>query len=250
MRRLGWRRRSVLGHDTGVGATTVGLLAGCVMDPWFPAVNAATVRVLEAAGYRVVVPPAQGCCGALAAHDGAAEDAVRMVAHAEQVFAGCDVVAANAAGCSAHLVGAGHWGAPGLAARSTDALRLVAAAIAAGRLPSIPATGEVVAVHDPCHHRHAQRMIDEPRAILRAAGVEPVDVDPAGMCCGAAGVWSLSHPDEAGALGRAKAVQVEATGATLVASANPGCEMQLRSHTEGVRVAHPIEVYAERVLGS
>lgn len=250
MRRLGWRRRSVLGHDSGAGTTTVGLLAGCVMDPWFPAVNAATVRVLEAAGYRVVVPPAQGCCGALAAHDGAAEDAVRMVTHTEQVFAGCDVVAANAAGCSAHLVGAGHWGAPDLATRSTDVLRLVAAAIAAGRLPTIPATGEVVAVHDPCHHRHAQRMIDEPRAILRAAGLEPVDVDPVGMCCGAAGVWSLSHPEEAGALGRTKAAQVEATGATLVASANPGCEMQLRSHTEGVRVAHPIEVYAERVLGA
>jgi glycolate oxidase iron-sulfur subunit len=68
MRRVAWRRRSILGHESEQGSETVGLLAGCVMDRWFPDVNAATIGVLEAAGYRVLVPETQGCCGALAAH--------------------------------------------------------------------------------------------------------------------------------------------------------------------------------------
>jgi glycolate oxidase iron-sulfur subunit len=245
MRRIGFRRRSIRGHDTGEGIATVGLLAGCVMDRWFPDVNAATVAVLERAGYRVVVPEDQGCCGALAAHDGAAGDTVGMVAVNVAAFEGCEVVAANAAGCSAHLVGADHWGAPDLAAKSTDVLRLIASAIGDGRLPSVEPTGERVGVQDPCHHRHAQRMIEEPRVILRAAGYEPVDVDPAGMCCGAAGVWSVSHPDESARLGSAKADEIGRIGVEVVASANPGCEMQLRSHAKGVRITHPIELYAE-----
>jgi glycolate oxidase iron-sulfur subunit len=245
IRRLGWRRTSILGHESTGGGETVGLLAGCVMDQWFPGVNAATVAVLEAAGYRVVVPEAQTCCGALAAHEGAAVDAARMAAINQAAFAGCDIVAANAAGCSAQLVASDHFGAPELGARSTDALRLIAAAIADGRLPTRPPTGERVGIQDPCHHRHAQRMTAEPRAVLRAAGYEVVDVDPAGMCCGAAGAWSVSNPAESARLGTNKADEIERIGVTVVASANPGCEMQLRSHTSGVRIAHPIELYAE-----
>lgn len=245
MRRISWRRRSVVGYESQTGSETVGLLAGCVMDRWFPDVHAATVAVLEAAGYRVVVPEGQGCCGALAAHDGAADDAAGMAIRNEEAFAECDVVTANAAGCSAHLVGADHWGAPRLAGKSVDVLRLVAAAVADGRLPSLNPTGKRVGVHDPCHHRHAQRMTQEPRAILRAAGYEPVDIDPAGMCCGAAGLWSVSHGVESACLGENKAAEIARIDVDLVASANPGCEMQLRGHTDGVRIAHPIELYAE-----
>jgi glycolate oxidase iron-sulfur subunit len=245
MRRVGFRPRTIRGHESDGGDETVGLLAGCVMDRWFPDVNAATVAVLERAGYRVVVPDDQGCCGALAAHDGAAQDASRMTSVNEVAFDGCDVVAANAAGCSAHLVGAHHWGAPDLAAKSTDVLRLVAAAIDDGRLPTLEPTGERVGVQDPCHHRHAQRMTDEPRLVVRAAGYEPVDVDPTGMCCGAAGVWSVTYPDQSFRLGANKAEEIGRIGVGIVASGNPGCEMQLRSHAKGVRIAHPIELYAE-----
>jgi len=247
MRRIGWRRDSIRGYDSESGETTVGLLAGCVMDRWFPDVNAATVAVLEAAGYRVVVPDAQGCCGALAAHDGAAEETTALAAANEEAFAACDLVASNAAGCSAHLVGSDHWGAPALAAKSADVLTLVAEAIASGRLPTLEANGQRIGMQDPCHHRHAQRIVDEPRAILRAAGYEVIEIDPAGMCCGAAGVWSVSHPKESAQLGRNKADEIERVGVRVVASANPGCEMQLRSHTDGVRIAHPIELYGEAV---
>jgi glycolate oxidase iron-sulfur subunit len=101
-------------------------------------------------------------------------------------------------------------------------------------------------VQDPCHHRHAQRITAAPRTIVRAAGFSPVDLDPEGMCCGAAGLYSQAHPETSDLLGREKAQQAERLGVGLVASANPGCEIQLRARlTPGIRVAHPIEIYAE-----
>jgi glycolate oxidase iron-sulfur subunit len=246
LRSLPLRRSRVVGYESEGGGETVGLLAGCVMDPWFGGVHDATISLLEAAGYRVIVPEAQTCCGALAAHEGAADDAARMAAVNALAFASVDHVVANAAGCSAHLAGYSHWGAPEVADRAVDALQLVAAAIADGRLPRLESISERVAVQDPCHHRHGLRLSDEPRTILLAAGYEPVDVDPTGMCCGAAGVYSVLRPETSVELGRAKAAEVEATGCSMVASANPGCEMQLRSHvSSSIRIAHPLELYAE-----
>jgi len=248
LRRLPLRRSRVVGYESDAGGETVGLLAGCVMDPWFGGVHDATITLLEAAGYRVVVPRSQTCCGALAAHEGAADDAARMATANALAFTSFDHVAANAAGCSAHLAGYAHWGAPEVADRAVDAIRLVAAAISDGRLPRLGSTSERVAVHDPCHHRHGLRMTDEPRTVLLAAGYELVDIDPTGMCCGAAGVYSVLRPETSTELGRAKAAEVSATGCTIVASANPGCEMQLRSHLgQGIRIAHPLELYAEAI---
>jgi glycolate oxidase iron-sulfur subunit len=249
LRRLPMRRRSVIGRTIGPDrpVATVGLLAGCVMDPWFTAVHEATIDVLVAAGYRVVVPPGQTCCGALAAHDGAAEDAARFAAANIAAFAECDLVVADAAGCSAHLREYDHVAAGGgaLAARARDATVVVAQAIAEGRLPVLAPNGRRVAVQDPCHLRHAQRVVHEPRAILRAAGYEVVEIDPDGMCCGAAGVYSLVRPGASHELGERKAHQVRVTGVDLVASANPGCELQLRSHLgTAASVVHPIEMYA------
>jgi len=231
---------------------TVGLLSGCVMEPWFPAVHKAVVEVLVAAGYRVVVPVAQTCCGALAAHDGAAETANRLARRNVAAFAGVDVVVADAAGCSAHLKEYGHWtpGGDALAARVRDVTEFVADLIAAGDLPLSSVDRGPVAIQDPCHLRHAQRILIAPRQILVAAGYQPVEVDPDGLCCGAAGIYSLLEPEAAAELGRRKAAQVRQTGSTLVASANPGCEMQLRSHLDDwFRIVHPVELYHQAFIG-
>jgi glycolate oxidase iron-sulfur subunit len=250
-RRLGFRRRSIVGETfepRSETTGTVGLLAGCVMDPWFPDVHRATIRLLTAAGYRVVVPRDQTCCGALAAHDGAADEAARMAKVNAAAFAGVDLVVSNAAGCSAHLAAYGDWGAESVEQRAVDAVALVAKAIGEGRLPVLAPGRGSVAIQDPCHHRHALRMTEEPRVVLRAAGYEVREVDPAGMCCGAAGIYSILRPETADQLGARKAAEVMATGAPVVASANPGCEIQLRAHLDGtVRVAHPLELYAEAV---
>ena len=230
---------------------TAAILSGCVMDPWYPDVQEATVEVLRAAGYRVEAPTGQTCCGALAAHEGAAFDASRMARRNVVAFSGFDIVVVDAAGCSAHLKEYGEWaeGGSNLARRVVDVNELVARLVADGSLPvAVESRGEV-AVLDPCHLRHAQRLTDEPRAVLRAAGYEPVDLDDAGMCCGAAGTYSFSHAATAQALSDAKADQIRQSGAPIVAAANPGCEMQMSRHLErGTRVAHPIELYREAVL--
>lgn len=245
-------RSSMRGLIAGSGERgTVALLAGCVMESWFGPVQDAAVELLSRAGYAVVVPENHTCCGALAAHDGADSQARRLAARNVKAFAGVDLVVATAAGCSAHLAEYGNWAEGGseVQRRARDITTVVADLIEAGALPRADTPRGAVAVQDPCHLRHAQRETRSPRLILQAAGYETVDVDPVGLCCGAAGIYSLLYPEASSELGRRKADEVESTGTTLVASANPGCEMQLRQHLEDwYRVAHPIELYLESLV--
>lgn len=227
---------------------TAALLAGCVMEHWFGGVQQAAIALLKRAGMSVVVPENQTCCGALAAHDGADPEARRLAARNVKAFAGVDLVVVTAAGCSAHMSEYGNWadGGGDLGRRARDVTMVVADLIDDGALPKLETQRGVVAVQDPCHLRHAQGETRAPRVILEAAGYEPVDVDPTGLCCGAAGIYSLLHSEASAELGRRKAAEVGGTGATLVASANPGCEMQLRQYLDDwYRVAHPIELYLE-----
>ena len=225
---------------------TAGLLTGCVMDPWFGGVNRAAEMLLTRGGYEVVSPSNQTCCGALAAHDGAMPEAARLAARNIKAFEGLSPVVATAAGCSAHLREYGHLGGEELAVNARDVTEVVAELIETGRLPRLDRPRGPVAVQDPCHLRHAQRIMAAPRRILIAAGYTTVEIDPDGICCGAAGIYSLLRPEASAELGRRKADQVRASGARLVASANPGCELQLRSHLgEAYRIAHPIELYLE-----
>lgn len=241
----------IVAEPDGEVVGSVGLLAGCVMDAWFNPVHVATIELLRRAGYRVEVPKAQTCCGALAAHDGAADEARSLARRNTAAFADYDLVVSDAAGCTAHLKELQHWAADGsaLGERVRDATELIASLIEEGRLPMLEADRGEVAVQDPCHLRHAQRIVAEPRRILRAAGYTPVEIDPIGMCCGAAGVYMVLHPETSDVLGMQKADQVRAAGPALVASANPGCEMQLRSHLgPDFRIAHPVELYHEALL--
>lgn len=253
LRRLGLRSASVVGQShlpEGTPVATVGLLAGCVMDEWFSDVHKATIATLVAAGYAVRVPESQSCCGALAAHDGAVEEAKRLAGTTIEAFRGVDLVVSDAAGCGAHLKELGHWSAGGeeFSAKVRDITELVAESILDGRLPRLAERGVSVAIQDPCHLRHAQRIVAAPRDLLVAGGYTVLEVDPNGMCCGAAGLYSVLRPETSSELGDRKAAQVIATGARIVASANPGCEMQLRSGLgAGYRVAHPVELYAEAV---
>ena len=243
MRRLAGRGASTVGHVGGSGELgTVGLLVGCIQDEWFRPVNRVAVQLLEMAGYTVAVPERQTCCGALAAHDGKADAAVQMQDRNTDAFGGFDLMVATAAGCSAHLHDY-RW--PGHRPETLDITVAVARAIASGHLPRLTVDNGPIAIQDPCHLRHAQRVVAEPRAILAAAGYRVVETDPVGMCCGAAGMYTVHHPEASTILGNQKADQVRATGVTKVASANPGCEMQLRSHLDDQHdIRHPIEWYA------
>lgn len=248
LRKLPIPLRTARGGSWGSADAPVAMLfAGCVADTWFPDIHRATIDVLLAAGYRVEAPAAQRCCGALAAHEGLASDAGRMAGLNRDAFAGADLIVVNVAGCGAHLKADAELGH-----RVADINEVVAAALKDGRLATLPANGQRVAVQDPCHLEHGQGIVDEPRKVVRAAGYEVDEIDGAHLCCGAAGTYLMDHPETSAELGRRKAAAVRESGATIVASANVGCEMQLRRFLgAGYQVRHPVEMYAQslRSLG-
>lgn len=231
------------------GAETVTMFIGCVADPWFSDVHKASIELLVAAGYRVAAPADQTCCGALAAHGGFAQESDRLASRNTAALGDAGIIAVDVAGCGAHLKQYGRFGADGaaIAARTRDITELIAAAIDEGRLPKFAATGERVVVQDPCHLEHGQGIVDQPRAILRAAGYTVVDADPGGLCCGAAGAYQMHHPEVGEQLGTRKAEKVASSGTTTVATANAGCEMQLRRFLDaGYTIRHPVELYAQK----
>ena len=254
IRPLGRRPQATLGHQGGTGNSgSVALVAGCIQDEWFRPVNHAAIELLELAGYRVEVPIGQTCCGALAAHDGKSEAARALAARNLPVLSGYDQVVVTSAGCSAHVREYGRWVERGeeIGARAVDVTVAVARAIEAGLLPSLSGGSGEMAIQDPCHLRHAQRVTAEPRHILEAGGYEVVEIDPAGMCCGAAGLYTVLQPEASQELGNRKAAQIRSTGVSRVASANPGCEMQLRSALgPGYEIAHPIEWYLSAIAAA
>lgn len=249
LRRIPLPVRTASGGAWGArGTKTAALFVGCVADAWFSDTHRATIDVLVAAGFRVEALPGQTCCGALAAHGGLATDASRFADRNLAAFRAADLIVADVAGCGAHLKEYGRYGEEGaiLAGKVRDVCEVVAEAIERGDLPTLPANGQSVAIQDPCHLEHGQRITAQPREIVAAAGFAVVDVDPGGLCCGAAGVYQLEHVEASGELGARKAAAVRATGATIVASANAGCEMQLRRYLDaGYDIRHPIEIYAD-----
>lgn len=225
-------------------AGTVGVLLGCVQEQWFSPVNTAAIELLTMAGHRVVIPKNQTCCGALAAHDGHAEVADVLGVRNEEAFSDCDVMVAAAAGCSAHL-------GDTYGERAEDITTTIARAIDDGLLPVLAPSGDAVVVQDPCHLRHAQRVTAAPRRIIEAAGFDVVEIDDDGMCCGAAGLYTVLQPEASAELGGQKADRIRAVDGNVVASANPGCEMQLRAFLgDDYEIRHPIELYLEAVKRS
>jgi glycolate oxidase iron-sulfur subunit len=158
-----------------------------------------------------------------------------------------DVVVVNASGCRAHVKAYGELLAddPAWAARARRVAERTVDLIELTPPPRDAGIG-TVAVHDACHHLHAQRI--EPRRMLRDAGATCVELGDGGRCCGAAGLYSVLQPEMAGRLRRQKAEAIAGTGAPVVAVANPGCAIQigagLREIGSRVRVAHPAELLA------
>lgn len=215
---------------------TVGLLLGCVQREFYPGVNAATARVLAAEGCAVVVPPDQGCCGALSVHAGREAEGLDYARALIDAFAdaGVERIVANSAGCGSTMKDYADLLAddPEYAERATafaDRTRDVSEVLAelepvAPRHP-LPLT---VAYHDACHLRHAQGVKAQPRAVLATIpGLVVKEIAEGDMCCGSAGIYNLTNPEPARELGDRKAAHVAATGAELLVTSNPGCLLQI-----------------------
>ena len=232
----------------GEARGTVALLSGCVQDRWFRRVNLATIRVLARNGWRVLVPPDQTCCGALAAHNGRLGTARKLARRNASVFASAEDVVVNAAGCGAHMQAYGDL-VEGTALPVRDVMEFLHRKGLVGDASALPDRTRV-AYHDACHALRAQGIHDQPRELLGAIGnLELVEIPNGDRCCGAAGIYNVTEPEMSGRLMREKAEAVVSTGAAVVASGNPGCTMQLvtglRETGADVRVVHPIEILDE-----
>ncbi|HMF07655.1 MAG TPA: (Fe-S)-binding protein [Thermoanaerobaculia bacterium] len=240
----------------------VALLAGCVQRVFFPEVNEATLDVLAAEGCEVIVPEGQGCCGALSIHAGREQEAVELARQTIRIFEEdpVDAILVNAAGCGSNLKDYGRlfaqdpeWAgrAAAFSARARDISEFLAGlSPAAVRHP----LRRRVAYHDACHLAHAQRVRAEPRRLLASIpGLELVEIPDGDQCCGSAGIYNLVEPESSEEIGERKVDNVLAAGADLLASANPGCTLQiqkiLRARGRDLPAAHPIEILAASISG-
>jgi glycolate oxidase iron-sulfur subunit len=241
----------------GPARGTVGLLQGCVARVFFARTNEATVRVLSAEGFHVIVPRSAECCGALQMHSGAEDAALERARATIAAFEECEVVAVNAAGCGSTMKEYGRlladdpeWAerAGAFAGKVKDVSEILAGVEPRAPRHPIPMT---VAYHDACHLAHAQKVRSEPRQVL--AGIPDLTVlQPAEweICCGSAGLYNMLEPEPAAELGRRKVANLTATGARVVVAGNPGCALQIAAHSGGeLRVFHPVEVLDASISG-
>ena len=230
------------------------LLEGCVMEGLFGDTNRATERVLRVNGYAVVAARGQGCCGALHAHAGDLE-AARALARrnvAAYEASGADVIAVNSAGCGAMMKDYGHllqddpeWSerATAVASKVRDVSELLAEA---GPKPGAPLPLRVC-YDAPCHLLHGQRVSLPPLAVLGSIPqLELVPLRDSDQCCGSAGIFNLIEPETSDAVLAVKLGNIAESGASFVATGNPGCLMQigaglLRSGSRA-RVIHPVDL--------
>ncbi|AKG23730.1 (Fe-S)-binding protein [Calothrix sp. 336/3] len=243
----------------------VGVILGCVQRLFFSPVNEATVRVLTANGCEVVIPKSQGCCAALPEHQGQTEQAKALARQMIDSFAdtNVDYIIINAAGCGHTLKEYGHIladdpnyrkKAEDFVSKVKDAQEFLAMVGLTTQLSPITDKPLTLVYQDACHLLHGQKISVQPRQLLKQIpGItlkEPLD---AALCCGSAGVYNMLQPEIAEELGQQKVQNLLNTGATLIASANPGCSLQIRKHLQlqgkDVAVIHPMELLDYAIRG-
>ncbi|TAK94561.1 MAG: (Fe-S)-binding protein [Verrucomicrobia bacterium] len=266
----------------------VAMLTGCAQDLTFSDVNRDTVEVLAANGCEVFTPAEQNCCGSLHAHNGEWTLAQQLARRNIDQFPPdkFDAIITNAGGCGSHLK---HYAKlladdPAYAKRAElwDAkvkdvhewlcqigIQKPEAHQVQIDKPLTPALSQsdgereklrmspslVVTYHESCHLSHGQKIVNQPREILRAIpGLKLVELPEANWCCGSAGIYNLTQPEMAGQLLERKLKHIKSTGATVVATANPGCLLQLINGAKQqglqLRVVHPITLLAEAYRNS
>jgi glycolate oxidase iron-sulfur subunit len=238
----------------GAHRMRVALLPGCAQRVLAPEINEATIRLLARHGCEILIAKESGCCGALAHHLGQEKTALAFARanidawERERRAGGLDAIVVNASGCGTTVK---DWGfmlredrayaekAARIAALACDITEVIATL---GLAPlRNPGAGRRVAYHSACSLQHGQRLHNEPKALLAAAGFVPLDVPEGHLCCGSAGTYNLLQPELATALRDRKLANIADTGAELVATGNIGCITQLAAAAP-VPVVHTVEL--------
>jgi glycolate oxidase iron-sulfur subunit len=243
----------------------VGMILGCVQRLFFDSVNQATIRVLSANGCEIIIPKSQGCCAALPAHQGQENQAKQLARQMIDSFADTkvDAIIINAAGCGHTLKEYGHIladdpeykdKAQEFASKVKDVQEFLATVGLTAKLSPLTQEKLNIVYQDACHLLHGQKISLQPRQLLKQIpGVilkEPID---AALCCGSAGVYNMLQPEVADELGQQKVTNLVNTGADLIASANPGCSLQIIKHLQiqgkEIKLMHPIELLDYSIRG-
>jgi glycolate oxidase iron-sulfur subunit len=243
----------------------VGMILGCVQRLFFSDVNEATARVLSANGCEVVIPKGQGCCAALPHHQGQEAQAQALARQMIDSFeqANVDFIIINAAGCGHTLKEYDRIlqddslyrdRAAAFSRKVRDVQEFLATIGLTAPLSPLQAEPLTIVYQDACHLLHGQKISFQPRQLLRQIpGVslrEPID---AALCCGSAGVYNMLQPDVAEELGQQKVTNLLNAGASLIASSNPGCSLQILKHLQlqgkSLPVVHPIRLLDYAIRG-
>lgn len=232
----------------GKAIARVALFRGCIMDVMFAGTNVNTVKLLSEAGFEVVIPDTQVCCGALHAHSGEMDGARELARTNVKAFkaAGVDYIASNAGGCGALLVEYDHLlgedadpevreAAKWFADRVKDVSQLI---VEKGNIPAfaeLAAESEhgTVTYQDSCHLRNVMKSSSAPRQLMRSVtGVSYVEMKEADRCCGSAGIYNVTQPEMAGQILEHKMEHAAHTGARYMLTSNPGCLLQMKHGIE------------------
>lgn len=230
---------------------TVAFFTGCVMNSMLGSINRSSIRLLTAAGYDVVVPGRQICCGALANHAGLRDAAKEMARKNIAAFPAdqLDAIIINAAGCGAMLKeypllvdGAG---AEAFSSKVKDIAEFLVSTRIFERLKT-PLEGRI-GYDDPCHLMHGQRVRTEPRKLLKAIpGIQFVEVEGADQCCGSAGIYNIMQTELSMEILDRKMEKIQKANIDVLATGNPGCMFQFRYGAQRVgmklEVVHPVEL--------
>nr|WP_272949088.1 (Fe-S)-binding protein [Paenibacillus contaminans] len=272
----------------GTPIARVGMFRGCIMDVLFTQTNVNTVKLLSEAGFEVVIPETQNCCGALHAHSGEMDLARGLARSNIRAFkdAGVDYIASNAGGCGALLVEYDHllhddpeWadGGEWFAKRVKDVSQLIVekgriphfadAAAAANALQSgtkAPSCGKDgsscgttrITYQDSCHLRNVMKSSTAPRQLMKSvADIEFVELKESDRCCGSAGIYNLTQPEMANQILDHKMEHVKKTDAHYLLTSNPGCLLQMKLGVERhgqsgkMEAVHIVDFLYERISG-
>jgi glycolate oxidase iron-sulfur subunit len=230
---------------------TVAFFTGCVMNSMLGSINRASIRLLNAAGYDVVVPGDQICCGALANHAGMRDTATEMAKTNLEAFRPeqLEAIIINAAGCGSMLKEYPILvpGAEAFSAKVKDISEFLVSTRIFERLKKPVARR--IGYDDPCHLIHGQRVKSQPRQLLKAIpGIEFVEVEGADQCCGSAGIYNITQNELSMEILDRKMEMIRKANLDVLATGNPGCMFQFRygAKRAGLKldVLHPVELLA------
>lgn len=216
----------------------VALLTGCAQPVLDPAINEATIRLLNRHGVEVVLPKGEGCCGALVHHMGREHDALAFARAnidawlTEADGAGLDAILITASGCGTTIKDYGFMfrNEPAYAAKAERVSALakdVTEYLETLELAPVRDVTMPIAYHSACSMQHGQQLKDGPKRLLSGAGFRVKEVPEGHICCGSAGVYNILQPEIAGQLRDRKIGHIERTKPVLVATGNIGCMTQL-----------------------